>query len=90
MAQVLQAVTTAYLPATNHRPARIVARTASGIRLTAPYDHDLTPEQAHCAVALRLIARLGWGPASPRRVWVQGSMPGSGYAFCCLTHGEGQ
>lgn len=81
---VLQGIVTTYHGPTDAKPARITARTASGIRLTAPYDHALTPEEAHHAAAMALIGKLGWGPESPGRCWVQGSLPGSGYAFCCL------
>jgi hypothetical protein len=87
MSTVLQGVVTTYLGPTNHKPARIVARTASGLTRTEPYDHNLTPEQAHRVVAMALIGKLGWGPETPGRRWVQGAMP-HGYAFCCLL-GEG-
>jgi hypothetical protein len=55
-----QAIVTKYHGPTNTRGARISASTASGIRVSIPYPHELNTDDAHRAAADALCAKLGW------------------------------
>ncbi len=55
-----QAITTKHLPATNTKPARVKATTASGISLTKSYPIDGDHEYGHKNAALALCQKLGW------------------------------
>lgn len=80
----MQAITTKYLGATNHRSSRVVAR-AQACNITLPWDHALNAEQNHRAAAMALAAKLGW-----RGTWHGGGLPDSkGYAFVCAAEGSG-
>lgn len=56
----MQSIATKTLPATNTKPARIVATTASGIRRVESRSHDGPDEQQHACVALELARSLDW------------------------------
>ena len=74
----MQAITTKYLPATNHRGSRIKASCAAG-SITIGYDHS---EEPHRAAALALITRLGW---LGHGEWHEGGLPdGKGSVFVCV------
>lgn len=57
-----QAIETRYLSPTNHRGSRIVATSASGIRLVQSWDYGLGIEANHYAAAKALQAKLEWEP----------------------------
>ena len=57
-----QAIETRYISPTNHRGSRIVATTASGIRLIHDWDHRLNIEANHYAAAKALQEMLEWEP----------------------------
>jgi len=76
----MQSIITKFHGPTNTRGARISATTSAG-RVTEGYDHSLSAEANHLAVAKALIAKLGW---SGRWV-VGGSLDLSGYVLVCDT-----
>jgi hypothetical protein len=78
----MQAITTKYHGATNMRGSRVSATTASGIRLTIPYDGELDISEAHRVVALALVRQLGWSGR-----W-EGGETKTGYAFVCVPESE--
>lgn len=55
-----QAITTKYLPCTNTRGSRIQATTASGIKVTIGYPHELSGVDCHALAAEKLARQLGW------------------------------
>ena len=73
----MQAIQTKYLSPTNVRESRVKA-TCEAKSITVSWDHRLNPEDNHRAAAIDLILQLGW-----HGHWVQGELPGSGYAFVC-------
>lgn len=56
----MQAITTTYFGATNTKPAKIIARSASGIRVSVSYDSSLNADDMHRVAAEKLCAKLGW------------------------------
>ena len=56
----MQAIVTTYHGPTNTRGSRIVARSASGQRVSLPFDWELDHDQNHCAAAVALARSLGW------------------------------
>lgn len=70
-----QAITTRYLPCTNHRPSRVVATAEAG-RVTLAWDHAFNVEKNHARAAMELARRLGW-----EGDWIAGGLVGSGYVF---------
>jgi hypothetical protein len=56
----MQAITTKYHGPTNTRGARISATSASGIRATIGYPHELDGEAVHRAAVVELCRRLDW------------------------------
>lgn len=59
----MQAITTKYLPWTDTKPSRIKATAASGISVTITLHGDIEGD-AHDEAVRRLVAKLGWGPAT--------------------------
>lgn len=57
-----QAITTKYLPCTNTKGSRIQAKTASGIKVTIGYPHELSGCDCHAAAAEKLARQLEWIP----------------------------
>lgn len=55
----MQAITTKYLPATNHKPARVKATATAGSVLVS-YDSALRDDDAHKEAALALCRKFGW------------------------------
>jgi len=55
-----QAISTKYIGATNSRGSRIAAVTASGIKLTIPYPHELSGVNCHAVAAEKLARQLEW------------------------------
>jgi hypothetical protein len=81
----MQAILTRFLPATNHRPARISATTEGGAYIVVSYDDQgIGVEAAHRAAAEALITRMGWyrdsEPGASYADWYCGSIK-EGYAF---------
>lgn len=72
----MQAILTKYHGPTNHRGARITARSASGLSATVPYAHELEPDQAHRKAADALCIKLGW-----HHEWLVAGSLMHGYAF---------
>lgn len=72
-----QAIMTAFLAPTNHRPARVKA-TADAGSITVSWDHALGVDDNHKRAAMALADKLGW-----LGHWHGGSLPGSGFAFVC-------
>jgi hypothetical protein len=69
----MQAITTRFLPPTNHRGARIVAR-CQARRIVVPYEYG---GDAHAKAAEKLANLLGW-----KGTWVGGGLPeGTGDCF---------
>jgi len=56
----MQAITTKYLPATNTKPSRYKATSASGLSVTLSTDHSLDSDGNHEAAAQALCAKMGW------------------------------
>ena len=71
-----QAIVTAFLAPTNHRPARVKAMADAG-SITLSWDHALGVEDNHRAAAGALAERFGWAA-----VMVGGT--GSGFAFVTI------
>ena len=55
-----QSIQSHYLGATNHRGARIVAKTASGHRLVVSWDYALNTADNHVAALTALAEKLDW------------------------------
>lgn len=71
-----QAIQTHYLPPTNYRGSRIVAR-CDAKRLVVPYPYDLSGAAVHAHAAQKLAEALDW-----EGTWYGGALPGNaGYAF---------
>lgn len=70
-----QGITTRFVGPTNYRGPRIIARSASGHRMTVPWDHALDVYENHAAAALALASKLEWHGR-----WVGGATR-EGYAF---------
>ena len=78
----MQAIETRYLPATDHKPARVRAICAAG-SIIVPYDYDAPHgEGPHLTAALALCAKLGWNEVQ----LVSGAVPSNpkGYVFCLI------
>lgn len=71
----MQAITTKYLPPTNHRGSRIKATCAAG-SVTVPWSHELNVEENHTEAAGALAIRLGW-----RGEWLGGGNHVDGLVF---------
>lgn len=75
----MQAIRTKYIGPTDTRGGRIAATCQAG-RIVMGYDHSVSSEQAHRAVAEALVAKLCWntdyyGPL------VGGCLPDGSYAW---------
>tara|TARA_R110001599_G_C11868832_1_gene622676 strand:+ start:54 stop:317 length:264 start_codon:yes stop_codon:yes gene_type:complete len=57
---MLQSIQSHYLGPTNHRGARIVAKTASGHRLVVSWDYALNAADNHVAALTALAEKLDW------------------------------
>lgn len=57
---IFQAIRTTYHGPTDHRGARITAKSGSGLKVTIPYPHELNSHEAHRLAAQTLCAKLGW------------------------------
>lgn len=77
-----QAITTKFLGATNHRPSRVKATSASGHTVTVSWDHALNTTENHLAAARTLAEKLEW-----RGCWVMGGLE-PGFVFVCLMPGS--
>lgn len=73
----MQAIITKYYGATNTRPSKIVAKSASGLKVSCNYDHEYTADRNHELAAKKLCAKLGWtndliggGLSNSSEVWV--------------------
>lgn len=73
----MQAIVTKYHGATNTKPSKISARSASGLRITVSYDHALNADGNHYAAARKLCAKYNWpnellggGLSNSEEVWV--------------------
>lgn len=75
----MQAIVTKYLGPTDHRGARIVASCYAD-RLTIPYPHEKSGEDAFRVAAEALRDKLGW-----TGVLVGGSLPDGSYAFVFMS-----
>jgi hypothetical protein len=56
----LQAIETKKLGATNTRGSRIIAKTASGVKLTIGYPYELSGVDCHAKAAEALARNLKW------------------------------
>jgi len=75
----MQAILTRYIGATNTKPSRIKAWTATGRTLTRSYDDGSSYRNAfdrHAAVAKELAASLNW-----QGEWIGGADDKAGYVF---------
>lgn len=73
----MQAITTTYYGATNTRSSKIVAKSASGLKLSLSYDHEYTADKMHERAARALCDKYGWtneliggGLSDSSEVWV--------------------
>ena len=57
-----QVITTTYLPETQYRPARVRARSSSGLSTSVSYyhDNDKEPFDAHARACVKLCKQLNW------------------------------
>ena len=78
----LQSIETHYVGPTNTRGARIIAASASGIRSSIPYPHELSGVEGHLQAALKLCAKLSWTGT------LVGAGTKRGYVFSFLNGGE--
>jgi hypothetical protein len=74
-----QAITTKYLGPTNHRGARVVAKSQAG-RMTIHWDHALDAVDNHRNAARALAEHYGW---TDHGKWVAGASYDTGYVFVC-------
>lgn len=70
-----QSIATKYQGPTDYRGARVIARSATGHRLTVAWNYALDPAGNHAEAARALAAKLGW-----MGEWYGGSTP-TGYVF---------
>lgn len=56
----MKAITTKYIGATPHKPARIVASDQDGNRATVPADGDFPHDMPHRAAAIALCHKMHW------------------------------
>ncbi len=76
---ILQAIETRYIGPTNHRDSRIIATTASGLKLTRSWKHELNIEANHYEAAKELCEKLEWGTIKA------GGATKNGYAWVLST-----
>ena len=78
----LQAIETKKLGATNTRGVRIIAKTASGVKLTIGYPYELSGVDCHAKAAEALARQLAWiEPEMPfEQQYVAGGTQ-AGYVF---------
>jgi len=77
----MQAIETKYVPATNHKGSRVIARSSSGQRVTLDWDHAKNSEGNHLAAARALAEKFDWFGT-----WVSGgSLSGKGEVFVCIS-----
>ena len=75
---IYQAITTTYRGPTNHRGARILAKTGSGFRKTVAWDYELGPAENHVRAAKMLADQIEWSGS-----WHTGALHGASYAHVC-------
>lgn len=56
----MKAITTRFVGATNTRGSRIIASDSDGHRVTLPYPHELSSEEAHRKAAEALRDSMRW------------------------------
>jgi len=73
----MQAIVTKYYGATNFKPSKIVAKSASGLKVSVSYEHEYNADDNHKRAALALCAKYGWpneliggGLSDSEEVWV--------------------
>lgn len=73
----MQAIVTKFLGATDPKPSRIKATSASGLTVTISYPHELSSDDAHRLAAQKLCDKHGWtnallggGLSNSEEVWV--------------------
>lgn len=71
----MQAITTKFLSATNHKGARVKATCQAG-SLTVSWDHALNMDENYDAAARALATKLGWAGE-----WARGWLPAR--VGCC-------
>lgn len=77
----MQAIVTKFLGPTNHRGARVTARSET-LRLTVPWDDALDVEKNHAAAAAAFAHAHGWHGS-----WVGGGLPDTtGNAYVRASH----
>ena len=57
---IMNSITVKWLAPTNTKGARVVALTASGIRLTFNWDYSISGESNSDKAALAMASKLGW------------------------------
>jgi hypothetical protein len=75
--QIMKAIQTKYLGATNFKPARIVARAEGVASVTVSYDSEFDEGENHARAAKKLRDKMGW----TGRMVGGGLADGNGYAF---------
>lgn len=73
----MQAIVTKYYGATNTKPSKIVAKSASGLKVSVSYEHEYNADENHRRAAQALCdkykwtnALLGGGLSDSEEVWV--------------------
>lgn len=56
----MQAITTKYVGPTDFRGSRVIAKTASGIKITLEWDDALNADENHFNAARALAEKMGW------------------------------
>lgn len=78
----LQAIETKRLGATDRRGVRIVAKTASGIKVTIDYPYELSGVDCHAKAAEALARQLAWiEPEVPFEQQYAAGSTQAGYVF---------
>ena len=76
----MQAITTKFLPATNHKPSRVKASCEAGSVTVSWWKEEKGISDQHSAAVKALCAKLKWGGT-----WYQGSAYNhpSGFIYVC-------
>lgn len=73
----MQAIVTKYYGATNTKPSKIVAKSASGLKVSVSYDDEYNADDNHKRAAQKLCDKYNWpceliggGLSNSEEVWV--------------------
>lgn len=69
-------IVTKYLPPTNYKGSRVIAKTTSGLRKIVSWKYNLDAEENHILAAKEFADKMGW-----KGEWHGGAIDGSSYVF---------